>query len=53
MAESIGVTYQQAHKYEKALNRVAAGRLYLIAEALGVEAQDFVLEGIRTKVAPD
>jgi transcriptional regulator with XRE-family HTH domain len=25
MAELIGATYQQAHKYEKGINRVAAG----------------------------
>jgi transcriptional regulator with XRE-family HTH domain len=37
MAELIGVTYQQAHKYEKGINRVAAGRLYKIAQALGVD----------------
>jgi hypothetical protein len=28
MAELIGLTYQQAYKDEKGLNRVAAGRLY-------------------------
>ena len=28
MAELIGVTYQQAHKYEKGINRIAAGRLF-------------------------
>ena len=38
MAELIGVTYQQAHKYEKGINRIAAGRLYNIAQALGVDA---------------
>ena len=27
LAELIGVTYQQAHKYEKGINRIAAGRL--------------------------
>ena len=37
MAELIGVTYQQAHKYEKGVNRIAAGRLFTIAQALGVE----------------
>ena len=47
MAELIGVTYQQAHKYEKAMNRVAAGRLYLIAQALGVEVSYF-FEGLQT-----
>jgi transcriptional regulator with XRE-family HTH domain len=41
MAELIGVTYQQAHKYEKGINRVAAGRLYHIAQALGVDVSYF------------
>lgn len=41
MAERIGVTYQQAHKYEKGVNRVASGRLYVIAQALGVEVSYF------------
>jgi transcriptional regulator with XRE-family HTH domain len=47
MAELIGVTYQQAHKYEKGMNRVAAGRLYRIAQALGVEV-DYFFEGLQT-----
>ena len=41
MAEIIGVTYQQAHKYERGINRVAAGRLYDIAQALGVPVNYF------------
>jgi transcriptional regulator with XRE-family HTH domain len=41
MAELIGVTYQQAHKYKKGINRVAAGRLYSIARALAVEVSYF------------
>jgi transcriptional regulator with XRE-family HTH domain len=45
MADLIGVTYQQAHKYEKGINRVAAGRLYSIAQALGVEV-DYFYEGL-------
>jgi transcriptional regulator with XRE-family HTH domain len=45
MAELIGVTYQQAHKYEKGINRVAAGRLYNIAQALGVDVSYF-FEGL-------
>lgn len=36
LAELIGVTYQQAHKYERAVNRISAGRLYQLALALGV-----------------
>ena len=41
MAELIGVTYQQAHKYEKGINRIAAGRLFTIAQVLGVEVGYF------------
>jgi transcriptional regulator with XRE-family HTH domain len=41
MAELIGVTYQQAHKYEKGINRIAGGRLYHIAQALGVDVSYF------------
>jgi transcriptional regulator with XRE-family HTH domain len=47
LAELIGVTYQQAHKYEKGINRVAAGRLYYVAQALGVEVSYF-FEGLPT-----
>jgi transcriptional regulator with XRE-family HTH domain len=47
LAELIGVTYQQAHKYEKGINRVSAGRLYSIAQALGVEISYF-FEGLQT-----
>jgi transcriptional regulator with XRE-family HTH domain len=45
LAELIGVTCQQAHKYEKGVNRIAAGRLYTIAQALGVEV-GFFYDGI-------
>ena len=45
LAELIGVTYQQAHKYEKGVNRIAGGRLYTIAQALGVEV-GFFYDGI-------
>jgi len=45
MAELIGVTYQQAHKYEKGINRIAGGRLYHIARALGVDVGYFY-EGV-------
>jgi transcriptional regulator with XRE-family HTH domain len=34
LAEMVGVTYQQAHKYERGINRVSAGRLYQIAGVL-------------------
>ncbi|WP_439578601.1 helix-turn-helix domain-containing protein [Elioraea sp.] len=45
LAEAIGVTYQQAHKYERGLNRISAGRLYGIAQTLGVPVSWF-FEGL-------
>jgi transcriptional regulator with XRE-family HTH domain len=47
MAELVGVTYPQAHKYEKGINRMSAVRLYRIAQALGVEVSYFS-EGLQT-----
>lgn len=44
MGALVGVTYQQAHKYEKGLDRIAAGRLFEIAQALDVEV-GFFFEG--------
>jgi transcriptional regulator with XRE-family HTH domain len=52
VAELVGVTYQQAHKYEAGTNRVSAGRLFAIAQALGVEPAHF-FEGLATKPAPE
>ena len=45
LADLIGVTYQQAHKYERGINRVSAGRLYGIARVLGVDVSYF-FEGL-------
>lgn len=45
LADLIGVTYQQAHKYERGMNRVSAGRLYQISQALGVDV-DYFFEGL-------
>lgn len=47
LAGLIGVTYQQAHKYERGVNRVSAGRLYELAKALGVEV-GFFYDGLDT-----
>ncbi|MGH6895119.1 MAG: helix-turn-helix domain-containing protein [Gammaproteobacteria bacterium] len=47
MADLIGVTYQQAHKYENGVNRIAAGRLYTIAQVLGVDVGYF-FEGLQS-----
>jgi len=36
LADKVGVTFQQVQKYEKGVNRIGAGRLQRIAEALDV-----------------
>lgn len=41
LAVMIGVTYQQAHKYERGLNRISAGRLFEIARVMGVPVSHF------------
>ena len=45
LADLIGVTYQQAHKYERGINRISAGRLFEIAHVLSVPVNHF-FEGI-------
>jgi transcriptional regulator with XRE-family HTH domain len=45
LAQLIGVTYQQAHKYEKGINRMAASRLHKAAQVLGVDVGYF-FEGL-------
>ncbi|MDR3436863.1 helix-turn-helix transcriptional regulator [Telmatospirillum sp.] len=45
MADLIGVTYQQAHKYERGINRISAGRLHQTAQVLGVPVGYF-FEGL-------
>lgn len=45
MAELVGVTYQQTHKYEHGINRISAGRLYEIAQTLRVPVNYF-FEGL-------
>src|ERR1700712_4570466 len=47
MADMIGVTYQQAHKYERGINRISAGRLYEITRVLNVPITYF-FEGLET-----
>ncbi len=45
LAARLGVTFQQVQKYEKGLNRVGAGRLMRVAEALEVPVSFFFLDG--------
>lgn len=53
LAAAIGTTYQQLQKYEKGVNRIGAGRLYAIAQALDVPVPLF-FQGIADseRVAP-
>ena len=52
MANLIGVTYQQAHKYERGINRISAGRLYEIARVLRVPVSYF-FEGLGGNASDD
>ena len=45
LADLIGVTYQQAHKYERGINRISAGRLFEIARVLSVPIT-YLFEGV-------
>ena len=51
VAGMLGITYQQAHKYETGANRVSAGRLHQLARALGVEPGYFY-EGLGSGEPP-
>ncbi len=52
MANLIGVTYQQAHKYERGINRISAGRLYEIGRVLRVPVSYF-FEGLDGSASDD
>lgn len=51
LAKGIGVTYQQAHKYEQGVNRVSAGRLFEIARLLNTPIE-FFFDGIGGEAVP-
>lgn len=53
LARMIGVTYQQAHKYERGLNRISAGRLFEIAQVLGVPISWFFESMPAVSTAPE
>ncbi len=44
LGEMLGLTFQQVQKYEKGVNRIGAGRLFHVAEILGVPI-DYFYEG--------
>jgi transcriptional regulator with XRE-family HTH domain len=45
LAEMVGITHQQLHRYEAGTARIAAGRLFKIAQALGTPI-DFFFDGL-------
>jgi transcriptional regulator with XRE-family HTH domain len=49
----VNVTFQQVQKYEKGANRISAGRLQHIAEALGVPVSFFFAPDEAQKSSPD
>lgn len=49
LADRIGVTFQQVQKYEKGVNRIGAGRLERISEALEVPVSFFFGNGTDKK----
>ena len=52
LAELVGITYQQANKYERGENRISAGRLHAVARVLGVEVGYFYGEAAGAAPAP-
>ena len=53
LADRIGVTFQQVQKYEKGVNRIGAGRLQRISEALEVPISFFFGGGATGTVAKE
>lgn len=51
LADRIGVTFQQVQKYEKGVNRIGAGRLERISDALKVPVSFFFGDGTTGKVS--
>ena len=45
LGERLGLTFQQVQKYEKGVNRISAGRLFEMAQVLGI-AITYFYEGV-------
>jgi transcriptional regulator with XRE-family HTH domain len=50
LGSKLGVSFQQVQKYEAGVNRISAGRLISVADALGCSASDLL--GAFTAAAP-
>ncbi len=51
LAQRVGLTYQQIHKYERGTNRISVARLVDLAEALEIEVAYFIAD-ISAEQAP-
>lgn len=51
LGELLGLTFQQVQKYEKGVNRIGAGRLFQVANILGVPVSYFY-EGVPDQPTP-
>jgi transcriptional regulator with XRE-family HTH domain len=52
LATKIGVTYQQAYKYERGINCITTGELHAVARALDVDTVSFFPETSAGTVEP-
>jgi transcriptional regulator with XRE-family HTH domain len=52
LAESLGLTFQQVQKYERAANRVSASKLWEVAQALSTSVA-FFYEGLGPNDPPE
>lgn len=52
LAAALGVSCQQVQKYETGANRIAAGRLLMLAGALDLRVADF-FEGLEDGLKPE
>jgi transcriptional regulator with XRE-family HTH domain len=53
LGEKVGITFQQIQKYEKGTNRIGAGRLQAMANALGVSVSYFFPDAAEEACSPD
>ena len=55
IADALGLTFQQVHKFEKGANRISANRLYQISLIFGVPIEYFFeeFEGKKSRRSPD
>jgi transcriptional regulator with XRE-family HTH domain len=52
LAEQLGVSFQQLHKYESGSNRISSSMLYRAAKALGVSIQYFFTDAVEIAEPP-